>query len=153
MNLYDLLLKNNAEDVVIDLVSLYPHEEVNYKGYLWLFNHLLGLEIVFDPKFQVNIELVEDFFNPLETFTSVALRNSEDLECLYAMEYKSWSEVLGYEILPEVLEKYTEQEIIAHMLVEMTWAGWSQEHIQERYKQITDAMEEVIREENAKNTD
>ena len=47
----------------------------------------------------------------------------------YALEFTDWSEWLGMNISDLTLSSYSEREIIAHCLYEMTFFGYSNDEI------------------------
>lgn len=60
-------------------------------------------------------------------------------EVLYGIDFRSWSECLGMEVLEVTRKQYTDAEIAAHCLWEMTWHGFEEadgqtffEELQER---------------------
>ena len=59
-----------------------------------------------------------------------------------AIEYTPWNEWLGMPIDKDSLRNFSELEIIAHCLIEMTFAGFEQEDIQSEIDRIKDIKEE-----------
>lgn len=61
----------------------------------------------------------------------------------YAIEFVPWSEWLGMEISTETQVKYSELEILAHCLWEMTIAGYSEAAIKNQIDEIMQAKEDM----------
>jgi hypothetical protein len=87
-------------------------------------------------------------------YTNPAERNDEYSNSL-AIEFVAWNEWLGMEIDKKSLTNFTELEIIAHCLNEMTFAGFEQDDIQaqmDHFNRIKDEYENLTPEEKAKRT-
>ena len=72
-----------------------------------------------------------------------------------AIEYTPWQEWLGMPVDTNSLQNFTELEIIAYCLNEMTYAGFEQEEIQaeiDRIKKIADDFNNMTPEEKKQNT-
>lgn len=67
---------------------------------------------------------------------------SEEERCSYAIEFTPWKEWLGMEIHPNSLADFSELEIIAHCLYEMTFVGFEEEDIQEELQHINQISED-----------
>lgn len=60
----------------------------------------------------------------------------------YAIEFVKWEKWLGMDLAPETLDNFSELEIIAHCLFEMTFCGYEQEEIQEQFDSINKTIDE-----------
>lgn len=47
-------------------------------------------------------------------------------EILYGIDFRSWAECLGMEVQDVTRERYSDPEIVAHCLWEMTWHGFDE---------------------------
>lgn len=75
----------------------------------------------------------------------------------YAMEYTSWEEWLAMDVhITEPLQGLEDHEVVAHILYEMTWAGYDQTTINKRLDHISEicgeAMEVLAAEANKPRT-
>ena len=61
----------------------------------------------------------------------------------YAIEFKPWDEWLGMTIAEQTLKEFSEPQILAHCLYEMTFVGFNQEEIQKRFEEIFILTEEI----------
>jgi len=57
------------------------------------------------------------------------------------LEFTPWKEWLGMGIHPESLAHFSEQEILAHCLHEMTFMGFEEEQIQKHIKDMKAEIE------------
>ena len=73
----------------------------------------------------------------------------------YALEFTEWKEWLGMELANETVKNFSQLEIIAHCLYEMTFVDYDEEEIQKQFCQIKNTMEEyksLSEEEKKRNT-
>lgn len=72
-----------------------------------------------------------------------------------AIEFSPWSEWLGMQISEDTEKEYNELEIISHCLYEMTYAGFTEEEIQNEFSKFVNTVGEyknMTEEEKQKNT-
>lgn len=60
----------------------------------------------------------------------------------YAIEFLEWGKWLRMDLAPETTTKFSDLEIIAHCLYEMTFIGFDEEEIKEQTYSINDSVEE-----------
>jgi len=159
MKLNDLINSNFWLSVKIVLLQLYPNEKKNISAYEQIFNDLKFMEPVagdisivlsnehddFDKSEYVDVSGREN--NPKE--------NSNELTDSLAIEFTPWNEWLGMDIDKDTLQDFTELEIIAHCLYEMTFIGFEEEEIQEKMSNMKREMEDynnMTEEEKRKST-
>ena len=154
MKFTDLIKTNVWLSIEIVLLQLYPDEKKNISAYEQIFNDLKFMEPVPD-----NISIVlsnekDDFDN--SGYVDVSGRdnnpkeNTDTLTDALAIEFTPWNEWLGMEIDKDTLHDFTELEIIAHCLYEMTFAGFEEEEIQaemDKLKGIADEYKNMSDEE------
>ena len=58
-------------------------------------------------------------------------------EILYCIDFRPWSECLGMEVLEVTRKQYTDAEIAAHCLWEMTWHGFEEADGGEFFEELT----------------
>ena len=90
---------------------------------------------------------------PTEDEEGFELEFLERLRCpKYALEYTPWGEWLNFIISEETLSRYSELEIIAYCLFEMTWSGYDEEIIQGQLAMFAERYEEMVKDvENKRN--
>lgn len=144
MTLKELIQSNSWLSIETILLKLYPGEEVNRFAYLDVFEELLYMNPE-DSEIEIVVELQKDVFDG-EEYVDVSGRHknpkSEEEEYSQGLEFTPWDEWLGMEISQESLLHFTELEIIAHCLFEMTFVGFEEEVIQEGMESIQSSMEE-----------
>ena len=87
-----------------------------------------------------------NFENEKETYVDVSgqkkIPDPDSITIGYAIEFLGWDKWLGMYLAPETLNKFSELEIIAHCLFEMTFVDYEEEAIQQKFKSISDTVEE-----------
>jgi hypothetical protein len=139
--------------------KLFHDQDKNMQGYEEVFNQLKTLQ----PKAgDVTINVCwehddfdnEDYVDVSGYYTHPKI-GTDEAELSLALEFTPWEEWLAMPIDEKTLESFSELEIIAHCLWEMTFMGFDQEEIQEELDTINKSAEEydsMTPEERAKNT-
>ena len=173
MILKDIINKNSWSSTKTQFLKEYPQEEKNIEGYKSVYEKLCLLPL---KKSDMRIVVDEIFHKDLndEPYVDVTGKNGtlqkelEDFkyfneqensevansEVSYALEYSPWAEWLGMEIDPDSANKYSELEIIAHCLYEMTFFGFDEESIKKQcdeLKRSADEIDNMTEEERKKN--
>ena len=149
---FDSLIKSTSWlSVKATLLAIYPEQIESINAYEEVFNKLQTIE----PK-EVAIDIILNQHYDDETFepscvdvSGINLNATEDdITDGLAIEFCPWNEWLGMGIDKLTLKEFTELEIIAHCLYEMTYAGYDenerqyvQEYMkgwQDEYKNLTD---------------
>ena len=76
-------------------------------------------------------------------------------EITWAIEFRPWDEFLGMTIDKETLNNFTSEEIVCHILYEMTFCGYDQEEIQSKFEDLqarADEVKNMTKEDLEKNT-
>ena len=141
-----LLDKFKDEEILIRLFELYPNQKKSIKGYE---NALKDLRTI-KPKrqrMQIKVYAVHDDLDPknIEDYVGVSGHDIKDPDTGYAIEYNSWNEWLGMELTQKSLKEFTELDIIAHCLWEMTWGGYSNKEVQKNAKDLFDSCEKAMK--------
>lgn len=110
------------------LLRLYPEQKKNINGYKDVFETLRLIRPRYSNEGMViDIRRVGRGKNAYFAVSGICLE--KDTQQSYALEYTPWSKWLGYEVSRSVLHKLSKEEIAAHCLWEMTFAGFTQEKI------------------------
>lgn len=157
MTLKTLLQKHTWLSIASIFWEVYPDEEKNSEGYQEVFEKLLLMPPQ-DSEMAIVVAYCKDEFDG-EEYVNVSGEylhpKNEEETYSHAIEFTPWQEWLGMEIHPDSLEHFTELEIIAHCLYEMTFVGFEEEEIQEemnRIKDISDDYKNMTDEEKEANT-
>ena len=61
----------------------------------------------------------------------------------YAYEFSEWEEILGFEVIEENIKNVGIAKILAYIIYEMTFFGYSRELVDEEVQKLDEAIEEV----------
>ena len=149
MKLYDLIKSNNWLSVELTLLKLYPDQDKMLDEYRNVYEKLKitdpadydELEIILteydcDPTFESEKETYVDVSGQKKIPDPTAITNG------YAIEFLEWDKWLGMDLAVETIKNFSDLEIIAHSLYEMTFIDYDEETIQEQLKSLNDTVEE-----------
>lgn len=133
----DVLFETLWIDVEESLLDLYPDPSENIEGYRQVYEELNSLEPSDnEDNCTIVIELQYDDIEKKNYYSVSGLIDG----MTYGIEFSPWEEWLGYYVDENLLKEMSKEEIVAHCLYEMTWAGFTQKDIKER----VDEIEQVI---------
>lgn len=158
MKLKQLINKEKFEEYFKIIVSHYPEQEKNKKGYELAFNEILSITKDTEHNLQIFIRFEKDDFEDLNYikvsgidgtyFTKNAPFLSEDKIPLkdtgndlsnlvtFAIEYIDWDTWLNCNIFEYKNTKFSDEEIVAHCLYEMTFCGYSNDDIKKQKEKL-----------------
>jgi len=148
MKLIDLIKSYNWLSIEMTLIRLYPDQETMVDDYRNVFEKLMYLV---PEEYEMSIVLTEydcdpDDENEVRTYVDVSGRKIEEnpnsITDSYAIEFVAWKKWLGMDLAPETTEKFSDLDIIAHCLYEMTFIGYNEEEISEQFETINERVEE-----------
>lgn len=149
MKFSTLIKSHHWLSVEMTLLSLYPDQKESIDAYRIVFERLRLLEPVNDDMLIVLTECageIDDEDGSASTYVDVSGRKlvpePDSLTDSYALEFVKWENWLGMELATETIENFTELEIIAHCLYEMTFCGYDQEEIQAQLSSLKSTMED-----------
>ncbi len=146
MALSTLIKSNSWLSIQLVLLKLYPDEQEFIEEYERVFNELKLMQPL-PSKITIVVKWVHDTYDDTHYvdvsgyYTNPAERTDEYSNSL-AIEFVAWNEWLGMEINKKSLKNFTELEIIAHCLLEMTYAGFEQDEIQDQMDHINRIKDE-----------
>jgi hypothetical protein len=161
MKLKDIIKSYNWLSIELTLLQLYPDQETMVDDYRNVFEKLKVLE---PEEYDMSIVLTEydcdsDDESEAKTYVDVSGRKIEKalntMTDRYAIEFVEWGKWLGMDIAPETTKRFSDLEIIAHCIYEMTFIGYNEEEIKEQFDAIIDRTEEyknLSREEKKEKT-
>ncbi len=149
MKLFNLIKSNNWLSVELTLLGLYPDQEEMLAEYRKVFEKLQ----ITNPAEYDDIEIIlteydcdPNIENEKETYVDVSgqkkIPDPDSITNGYAIEFLEWDKWLGMELALETLKNFSELEIIAHCLFEMTFIDYKEDAIQKQFKSISDTVEE-----------
>lgn len=146
MKLSDLIKKNNWLSIELVLLHLYPDQIEIIDQYRIVFECLLKLE---PEENEMRILITKHDSDPGEETTSyfdVSGQNGTKDEggylISYALEFTDWKKWLGMDLAGETIHNFSEIEIIAHCLYEMTFMGYDEKEIQEEWSSINNEVQD-----------
>ncbi|MCS6796219.1 MAG: hypothetical protein NZ516_09690 [Raineya sp.] len=73
------------------------------------------------------MEIVEEYKDEEETYIDVSgrVKNAQSIEN-YGLEFTKWDKWLGMDLASETIENFSDLEIIAYCLYEMTFLGYDE---------------------------
>ena len=148
MKLQDLIKSNSWLSVELTLLQLYPDQDKMLDEYRSVFENLKSIEPV-DNKMRIVLTEYDcdpDDESEIKTYVDVSGQDDTKDEngriISYAIEFTEWNKWLGMDITPVTLKYFSELEIIAHCLYEMTFIGYGEEEIQVERKSLDKTIEE-----------
>jgi len=149
MNLYELIKSYNWLSVELTLLKLYPDQDKMLDEYRKVYEKLKLTEPA--DYNELEIILIEydndpNFESDKETYVDVSgqkkVPHPNDITNGYAIEFLEWGKWLGMDLAKETIKNFSDLEIIAHCLYEMTFIDYDEEAIQEQFKSLNDNVEE-----------
>jgi len=148
MKLNEIIKSNNWLSVELTLLRLYPDQEKMVEDYRNVFEKLKFLE---PEEYDMSIVLTEydcdsDDDSEVRTYVDVSGRKKEEdpnsITDSYAIEFVEWERWLGMDLAPETTKDFSDLEIIAHCLYEMTFIGYDEKEIKDQFDTINNRVEE-----------
>lgn len=147
MKFKELIDSHEWPSVEITLLKLYPDQEKNLDGYRDVFSRLRVMSPEQSNVFLVVSNEVDDFDQTEYVHVSGVYidptKSPDGYTGSLAIEFTAWNEWLGMVISGESLAEFSELEIIAHSLFEMTFVGFEEESIQAEMDEINASAEEI----------
>jgi hypothetical protein len=136
MTLNQLIENNTWKNVSSILIEIYPKAEKNKQVYQLVFEKLKKINPEqIDISIVITKEIDED-----EEYIDVSgiLKHpkSDDEKYPQGIEFCSWCQWLGMDINKDSFIDFSEEEIIAHCLYEMTFISFSEEDIQKAHSRL-----------------
>lgn len=142
MKLLDLIQKHPWAEIKTALIRLYPDHESELEGYQKVYKQLQTLTVLPTDRL-LHLELVYSEHSgeyELEVKHLSPDQTAKDTSPLVSLEFTPWSKWLSMEITPDSLEHFSEYDLIAHCMYEMTFFGFTQEAIQTTTKELSDHL-------------
>lgn len=150
--LKDLVDKFEFKDVFKTLELLYPPKNKSMKSITPRFLSYyktweeLGHKKPKESNITIEIRKVRDIFD--KTYYTDVSGIEENKEGSLALEYSMLDEWLGYKLDPKTLKRMKQIEIMAHCLWEMTFNGFTSEHIKKKRNYLHGLVAKAVKEES-----
>lgn len=149
MKLNDLIKSNNWLSVELTLLQLYPDQDKMIDEYRNVYEKLKFTKPTDYDEFEIILKEYDcdsNFEIDEETYVDVSgqkkIPDPNEITNGYALEFLEWDKWLGMDLATETIKKFSELEIIAHCLYEMTFIDYNEEAIQQQWKSLNDRVEE-----------
>lgn len=143
MNIGELFHSLERDDVIAALEAAYPNQVKNRAGYLRAWHEIVELQP--QPTDLVcRLQLIKaDPPDPDESdrVDVAGLRPGNDTA--YAIELVPWENWLSMDVLLDGVDDATPQQVLAHVLWEMTWAGYDRKAVAKRASDLNEKVEEI----------
>jgi hypothetical protein len=149
MKLYDLIKSYNWLSVELTLLKLYPDQDKMLDEYRNVYEKLK----ITQPADYDELEIIlaeydcdTNFESEKETYVDVSgqkkIPDPNDITNGYAIEFLEWDKWLGMDLAIETTKNFSDLEIIAHCLYEMTFVDFDEDAIQGQIKTLNDRVED-----------
>ena len=138
----NLLINNLWEDIWQEILKFYPEDKKYLVNYQQVFDFLKTRPVT-KAKMNLCIEVRKDKYDGKcywDVYGNNGTKDSNGRNIRYGLEFDSWEQWLGMEIDQATQQAFSEQEIIAHCLYEMTYVSFSQENIKKEAQRISQEM-------------
>lgn len=149
MKLHDLIKSYEWLSVELTLLRLYPDQEKMLDDYKKVFEKLKitepteydELEIIL-TKHDCDLYLESEDEGYVDVSGQKKESDQNSITSSYAIEFLEWNKWLGMNLAKETTKNFSDLEIIAHCLYEMTFIDYDEEAIQQQFKSLNDKAEE-----------
>lgn len=144
MKFLELLKKYKINEIEDKIKELFPDQIECLKNgsYANMINKLYGITPI-ETDYSIIIEKIETIF---EKCIDVSAKNKayEDDGVKWAIELTPWEEWLSMEVEEKTLNEFSELEIIAYCLGEMSFLGFNQSNVEKKISEIINKSDELI---------
>lgn len=149
MKLYDVIKSNNWLSVELTFLKLYPDQDSMLDEYRSVYEKLKVTEPADYDELEIVLKEYDcdpNFESYKETYVDVSgqkkIPDPKDITNGYAIEFLEWDKWLGMDIATETTKNFSDLEIIAHCLNEMTFIDFDEDSIQGQLKTLNDRIED-----------
>lgn len=148
--------RTSGRKALLDTIAcIFPDQESSLEGYSEVIDKLLAMEPA-PTDIRIYSEWMEDEderwlrvngrkegYTWADAEPKYAEERDDQILCPLAIEYEPWAQWLSMEIRPEEQGTTSTLELLAHILYEMTWAGFDEETVQGQLQELNSAMEDA----------
>lgn len=145
MLLIELIKKVSFDEVWEILKGEYDVLEKGKSAYIQVFDELRDMDLQVDSgaeKEEVTTIGVCEFEDLLEpgNFVYDVFGISQGDSNRYSLSLEPWSNWINYNVLDKSIQIYGEATVLAHILYEMTFYGYSSEDVEEKHLEVINAL-------------
>lgn len=142
MKVHELLYRCEQKAVVDKLIELYPGEKKNVEGYNAAYQELLSIQNIDNSEDTICFEIHKSEFDDEEWVDVYFLK--DDGVSRYALDFKSWHSILGMNVNSDIFTYMDMVDVFAHILFEITYYGFSNAAVSQKFSEILDIRNEVL---------
>jgi hypothetical protein len=146
MKLNELIKKTNFDEVWVELKKAYDIPDKVKSVYAGVYDELKEISIntktMSDEAFTIGVCELEDAFEPGIFVFDVFGISHDDLN-RYSLIMEPWNNWLSYDVLDKSVELYGATIVLAHILYEMTFYGYSSHDSKKKQEEITEELKEA----------
>lgn len=143
VRLYDILKKVTFDNVFERLCHLFENQESSIEGYREVFYKLRNMtphkHNLTDLFIDINIIKEDDGTEWISVDGKDIIKNNG---INYGIEFEKWNDWVSMFITQETLDNLTYEDIVAGCLYEMTFFGFTEEHVEEYENKLMQSVEE-----------
>jgi hypothetical protein len=144
MKLGEIIKSNSWLSVELTLLKIYPDQEIMIETYQEIYDDLQEMEPV---NSEIEIVIKQEFDEEEQELGMADVYGKDNSPTKeysggLALGMTAWNKWLGMRINELTQKEFTELEIIAHCLYEMTYYGYEEEEIQTELYRIEGIVEE-----------
>jgi hypothetical protein len=146
MKLNELIKKTNFDEVWVKLKKAYDIPDkikLVYRGVVYELKEIsIENPTNLDEVFTIGVCELEDVLEP-GTLVFDVFGISHDNSGRYSLMFAPWSNWLSYDILDKSIDIYGETVVLAHILYEMTFNGYSSHDTEQKQQKIIEKLDEA----------
>lgn len=141
MKLKEIICQTDWQDVAIAIVTQRPCQRKALGRFMKVFESLVLMEPV-ATEYQIRIEQQPEGLNSDRTFP-VVVGVKKGVDERWSLAFCSWTEWLGMEVCRKTMETYSNGQIVANCLHEMTFFGFTEDDIKRHGEELEDSVREA----------
>lgn len=146
MKLHELIKKAEFDEVWMEIKNAYDLRDQDKSVYAVVYDELKEIsfnsQTMTDEAFTIGVCELEDAFEP-GIFVFDVFGISHDDSNRYSLIMEPWSNWLFYDILDKSIDIYGETVVLAHILYEMTFNGYSSHDTEQKQQKIIEKLDEA----------
>lgn len=153
MKLQKLIITTPWEDIKSSILKYYPDQEKSIGGYETIYWKLTSLEpseekadmVIHVTKisYEENTKTEIDPWYDVHGINGTMNEYDPEIEQTYALEFSKWEEWAGMTIDYMTMEQFSNEDIVAFCMYEMTFFGFEQEAIQEQLDDLNERIDSI----------
>ena len=152
MTFQDVVKASDWKGVEKAMLYYYPDQKKALKRYKEIFKEFQTKKAKTDKPLEIELSLVSDVLTAdieerkiPQQYVNVSGRKKRGkyAKVNYGIEFTPWSEILAYPVSRLTQEHYTREEIVAHMLWEITFVGFSEGQVKEASDSLMECVDDI----------